>query len=92
VGTARPLGIFRRENTVRFVERDYRLGAAGFLGRIWHLVDDAGQMLVEVRPRGVFRRGAIMRILRPVDVDLLVFTYHVVNTRWQEQTAAAAAS
>jgi hypothetical protein len=33
-----------------------------------------------------------MRILRPVDVDLLVFTYHLVNTRWQEQTAAAAAS
>ena len=92
LGTARPLGIFRRENIVRFGERDYRLGAAGFWGRIWYLADDAGQMLVEVHPRGVFRRGAIMRILSPVDVDLLVFTYHLVNTRWQEQTAAGASA
>jgi hypothetical protein len=90
LGTAYPLGIFRRENVVRFGDRDHSLRAAGFWGRVWHLADDAGQLLVEVHPRGVFRRGAILRILSPVDVDLLAFTYHLVNMRWQEQTAAGA--
>ncbi|MGD8967231.1 MAG: hypothetical protein PVI07_06960 [Anaerolineae bacterium] len=95
LGTARPLGVFRREDVVRFGDRDYRLRAAGFWGRIWHLVGDGpeaqGQMLVEVHPRGVFRRGAILRILSPVDANLLAFTYHLVNARWQEQAAAAGA-
>jgi hypothetical protein len=91
-GVARPLGILRRENVVRLGGRDYRLRAAGFWGRVWHLLDDAGQMLVEVRPRGIFRRGAVLRILGPVDVDLLILAYHVVNGRWREQTAAAGAS
>lgn len=90
LGTARALGLLRRENSVRFGGRDYRLRAAGFWGRVWHLVDDAS-LLVEVHPRGIFRRGAILRILRPVDADLLAFTYYLVNARWGEQTAAASA-
>jgi hypothetical protein len=92
LGTAQPLGIFRRENVVRFGDRDYRLRAAGFWGRIWHLVDNAGEALIEVQARGVFQRGAVVRILRAVDVDLLAFTYHLVNARWQEQAAVAGAS
>jgi hypothetical protein len=92
LGTAQPLGIFRRESIVRFGGGDYRLRAAGFWGRVWFLVGEAGQALVEVQPRGVFQRGAILRILGPVDLDLLVFAYHLVNARWQEQTAAAGAS
>ncbi|MGD2177198.1 MAG: hypothetical protein PVG71_05185 [Anaerolineae bacterium] len=95
LGTARPLGIFRRENVVRFGDHDYRLRAAGFWGRIWHLVDDGpaaeGEIVVAFRPRGVFRRGAILQILSPVDLHLLVFAYYVVNARWQEQSAAAGA-
>jgi hypothetical protein len=90
VGTAQPLGIFRRENLVRFGDLDYRLRAIGFWGRIWRLVDEAGQRLLDLRPRGPFQRGAILSILNPVHLDLLVFTYHLVNTRWHEQTAAAA--
>jgi hypothetical protein len=95
LGTARPLGLFRRENVVRFANRDYRLRAAGLWGRIWHLVDDGiaaqGEILVAFHPRGAFRRGAILRIMGPVDLNLLVFAYHLVNTRWQEQSAAAGA-
>ena len=91
LGTVRPLGIFRRENIVRFGHQDYRLRAVGLWGRLWHLADDAGRTLVEVHRRGIFRRGAILRILSPLDLDLLVFTYHIVNARWDEQTTAAAA-
>jgi hypothetical protein len=96
LGRARPLGLLRRENVVRFADRDYRLRAAGFWGRVWHLVDDRpadrGEILVACHPRGVFRRGAILRILRPVDLNLLAFAYHLVNARWQEQSAAAGAA
>lgn len=95
LGTARPLGIFRRKNVVRFGDRDYWLIAAGFWGRIWHLVGDEpaaqGEIVATFHPRGVFRRGAILRILRAVDLDLLFFSYYVVNARRQEQTAAAGA-
>lgn len=69
----------------------YTLRAAGFWGRIWHLIDRAGETVVEVRPRGPFRRGATLRIFKPVDVGLLAFAYRLVRARWQEQTAAAAA-
>jgi hypothetical protein len=72
------------------VTEPYTLRAAGFWGRIWHLIDRAGEMVVEVRPRGPFRRGATLRIFKPVDVGLLAFAYRLVTARWQEQTAAAA--
>ena len=90
VAEARPLGVFRRVNAIQFDGRGYRLRAADFWSHSWLLADDAGQTLAKIRPRGVFRRGAILRILGPVDVDLLAFTYHLVNARWRQQSAAAA--
>jgi len=90
VGEARPLGILRRKNAIQFGGRDFWLQAGDFWSRSWILSDDAGHMLVKIHPRGAFRRGAILRILQPVDVDLLALTYHQVNVRWREQTAAAA--
>ncbi len=47
-------------------------------------------MLLEIRPRGIFRRGALLTILGTVDAALLVFTYYLVYTRWREDAAAAA--
>lgn len=91
LGTARPMGLFRRENAVQFGEQAYRLRAAGFCGRIWHLLDSAGETVMEIRPRGAFRRGAILRIRKSVDLTLLAFTYGLVQASWQEQTAAAGA-
>jgi hypothetical protein len=90
VGEAHPLGILRRNNAIHFGGRCFRLQAGDCWSRSWTLSDDAGQMLVKIRPRGAFRRGAILRILRLVDIDLLALTYHQVNVRWREQTAAAA--
>jgi hypothetical protein len=49
-------------------------------------------ILLEVQPRGIFRRGAYLTILGPVEADLLAFVYYLVNVRWQEQTAAASAA
>ncbi|MGD2148327.1 MAG: hypothetical protein PVH41_16665 [Anaerolineae bacterium] len=90
VGEARPLGILRRNNAIRFGGHDFRLRAGDFWSRSWTLADDGDQTLVKICPRGAFRRGAILRILRPVDADLLALTYHQANVRWREQTAAAA--
>jgi hypothetical protein len=89
LGTARPRGILRREFVLHLDDQAHTLRTAGFWGRIWHLIDGAGEMVVEIRPRGVFRRGATLRILKPVDVDLLAFAYHLVRARWQEQAATA---
>jgi hypothetical protein len=49
-------------------------------------------VLLDIQPRGVFRRGAYLTILEPMNIDLLVFTYYLVNARWQEQSAAASSA
>ena len=92
LGTARPLGILRRENDLRFDGRTYRLSAIGVWGRIWRLVGPSGNIVAEIRPRGVFSRGAILCIFESVDLDLLVFAYHLVNACWHDQAAAAGAA
>lgn len=89
LGTARPLGFWQRTMSVGFRGQMYELVPTSFWCRGWYLVDEAGTILIEVQPRGIFRRGAYVMVREPVDVDLLVFTYYLVNTRWQEQTAAA---
>ena len=92
LGTARPQGFWRRTMSVGFQGAMYELALAGFWSRAWHLVDEAGMVLLEIRPRGVFRRGAYLTIMGPVHADLLLFTYYLVNVRWQEQSAAAGAA
>ncbi len=91
VGTARPQGFWQRTTSVGFRGQVLRLEPVSFWGRGWRLVDQIGRTLVEVQPRGVFRRGAYLTVLHAVDADLLVFVYYLVNARWQEQSAAAAA-
>ncbi len=92
VGTARPRGFWRRKMDVEFRGRMYELAPVGFWARDWRLADEAGVAILEVRPRGAFRRGARIKILGPIDTDLLAFTYYLVNARWQEEGAAAAAA
>lgn len=89
LGTACPRGFWRRTMSVGFLGAMYELAPAGFWSRAWNLIDEAGMPLLEIRPRGIFRRGAYLTILGPVQVDLLVFTYYLVNVRWQEQSATA---
>jgi len=92
LGTARPQGFWRRAMSVGFRGAMYELSPSGFWPRGWHLVDNAGIPLLEIQPRGAFRRGAYLTILGPVNADLLVFIYYLVNVRWQEQSAAAGAA
>jgi hypothetical protein len=92
LGTARPRGFWRRRMAVQFGGRGYVLQPAGFWTRSYHLVDAVERTLLEIRPRGVFRRGAYLAAMVPVDVGLLVFAYYLVHTRWQEDAAAAGAA
>ena len=92
LGTARPHGFWRRQMAVQFEGRGYVLRPAGFWTRSYHLVDAVERTLLEIRPRGGFRRGAYLAATVPVDVGLLVFAYYLVHTRWQEAAAAAGAA
>jgi hypothetical protein len=91
LGTARSGNFWRQSMDVGFRGARYELVPVGCLSRGWLLVDEAGSTLVAVEPRGAFRRGAYMRISERVPADLVVFIYYLVNVRWQEQSAAAAA-
>jgi hypothetical protein len=92
LGTARPLGFWRQKMSVGFRGEMYELVPASFWARSWLLTDGTERELIDVQPRGVFRRGAYLTILAPIHTDLLVFVYYLVNVRWQEQSAAAAAA
>ncbi len=92
LGTARPQSFWRRTLDVGYRGATYELISAGFWSRGWLLVDKVGTVLLDIQPRGVFRRGAYITILEPVNVDLLVFAYYLVNARWQEHAAATGAA
>ena len=92
LGTAHPQSFWRRTMGVGFRGAMYELRPADFWSRGWYLFDEMGATAVEIRPRGVFRRGAYLTVLEPVNVDLLIFVYYLVNVRWQEQSGAAGAA
>ena len=92
LGVAHPRGAFRRQNTVQFGDHTYQLRPAGFWGRVWLLLDQAGYLVLSLGARGVFLRGATLRVVQSLDLDLLVFTYYLVNARWKEQSGAIGAS
>lgn len=92
LATSHPRGFFRREIIIEFADEVYLLRQADFWSRRWHLTDGTGLSLLEIEARGVFRRGAYITVLGPLDADLLVFAYCLVQARWQEQTAAATAA
>jgi hypothetical protein len=92
IGTAASQGVFRRTTTIDYRGVEHLLEPTSFWAREWRLVDPMGSILVEVGPRGVFKRGAVIRVLGEIELDLLVFCYHMVSMRWQEQSSAGAAS
>jgi hypothetical protein len=89
LGTAHLQGFWRRVMGIGFRGATYELRPVDFWSRGWHLWDETGTIVIEIRPRGVFRRGADLTVMKPVNVDLLVFVYYLVNVRWQEQSGAA---
>ncbi len=91
LGTALLRGFFRQEFDIDFGGQTYILKSTKFGGRTWQLSDSGGSLLLEIRHRGAFRRGAYLTIRSEIDFPLMLFAYHLVNSRWQEQQAAAAA-
>ncbi len=92
LGTALTQGFLQRTISVGYGGVTHALEPLGLGSHGWHLIDEAGTALLEIRRRGIFRRGATLRVLQPVDVELLAFSYYLVNARWNEQTAAAGAA
>ena len=84
LGTARLRSAFRREIVIQFGGWEYALKPIGSKTRHWHLTDETGATLLEIRPRGVFRRGAYLTIQHSMDADLLIFAYYLVH-RGQEE-------
>jgi len=91
LGTAAPQSLWRGTMRVGYGGLVYLLEAIDVWCRRWHLVDEAGIEFLEIQPRGIFGRGATLRILQPVDIGLLVFAYHLVNAGLKERTVAASA-
>jgi hypothetical protein len=92
LGTAHSQGFWRRTTDIGFRGATYELRPADFWSRRWRLHDETDATMMEIRPQGAFRRGAYLTVMKPVNVDLLIFTYYLVNVRWQEQSAAAGAA
>ena len=90
LASARPRGAFRREIVVQFGDQQLALRPAGFWNRGWFLVDASESVLLEVKSRGFFQRGALLGIREAMDIALVAFTYFLVHQRWQAEAAAAA--
>lgn len=86
LGSAAPRGKLSRAFLIQFEEEIYGLFPGGKL-RSWVIKNNHDQVLCEFRPRGVFKRGAIITILSPMSFNLLLFSYCLVNKRWQEQSS-----
>ncbi|MBN1955230.1 MAG: hypothetical protein JW900_09300 [Anaerolineae bacterium] len=90
VARSQPRGFFSRQILVQFEGRGYVLERISFWKRGWRLLDPSGMALLEIRPQGLFKRGALLAVLGEVDAGLLVFCYYLVYLSWQEETTVAA--
>ena len=87
LGRAAPRGKLSRAFLITFEDEIYGLFPGGGKFRSWIIKNNLDQVLCEIRPRGTFKRGAIITILNPMLYNLLVFSYCLVNKRWQEQSS-----
>lgn len=89
LGHAQTRGVFKREVDIEFGDQQYVLIPGSLWKRNWVLVDAQGIELLDLRPRGAFRRGALLTVLAEVEIDLLAFAYYLVHKRWEAESAAA---
>ena len=92
IGKAHPPKKLKRAFEVDLEGEIYHLGPGGSKMRSWILKNAQGQGICEILPRGGLKRGAFLRIGAEIPLKLLVFSYCLVVKRWQEESAAAAAS
>ncbi len=88
IASAAPRGGLSRVVVITFEGEPYALLPGKGLSRSWTLKNSQDQFLCEFKPRGTFKRGAMLRILNQVPISLMVFSYCLVRNKWQEQSAA----
>ena len=88
IASAAPRGGLSRVVIITFEGEPYALLPGKGLSRSWTLKNSQDQFLCEFKPRGTFKRGAMLRILNQVPISLMVFSYCLVRNKWQEQSAA----
>ena len=91
VGKAHPPKKLRRAFEINLEGGIFNLAPGGTKRRSWTLLDAQGQGICEILPRGGLKRGAFIKIKAGTSLKLLVFSYFLVEKRWQEERAAAAA-
>lgn len=87
VARANPLKTLNRAMLIDHHQKQYKLMPGGGRSRSWRLIDEA-DTLCEYLLRGTFKRGALIQIFSPVQMELLVFGYCLVCKRWQEESQA----
>jgi hypothetical protein len=90
LGKAHSPKVFKRAFEIEFDGQSLRLESGGSKLRSWSLLDAAGSLVCEFRPRGAFKRGALIQICAAASLGLLAFAYTMVSRRWQEENTAAA--
>lgn len=92
IGKAHPPKKLKRAFEIDFEGKLFALSPGGSKLRSWTLVDQQGQGICEILPRGGLKRGAYLKIGAELPLKLLVFSYCLVVKRWQEEAAAAASA
>lgn len=91
VATARPQGFWRAPLDVLFQGQTYSLKPTGRWENRWRLLGPTGEVLVEVRRRGIRRSGPVLEMMGPISLALVAFTCYLILTRERERAAAASA-
>jgi hypothetical protein len=91
IASAAPRGGLSRVLIITFEDETFALLPGKGLSRSWVLKNSLAQVLCEFKPRGTFKRGAILRIFNQISISLLIFSYCLVSKKWQEQSAAVGA-
>jgi hypothetical protein len=90
IASAAPRGGLSRVVIIAFEDEFFALLPGKGMSRSWTLRNSQDQVLCEFKPRGTFKRGAMLRILNQISISLLVFSYCLVSIKWQQQSAAGA--
>jgi hypothetical protein len=85
VASAMPKGKLNKAFIVEYQGNVYGLLPGGSKLRSWKIKTTSTQDICEYKPRGPFKRGAMIRIGAEIPLGLLVFCYCLVSKRWQEQ-------
>jgi hypothetical protein len=91
IASAAPRGGLSRVVIINFEGELFTLLPGKGLSRSWTLKNSRDQFICEFKPRGTFKRGAMLRIINQIPISLLVFSYCLVSKKWQEQSGAGAA-